>query len=127
MDENGLDRRAVDELHQLELTGQFGFIRTMIDAYDSQFIDSFDELKLAAKNGDVTTLLHLSHRFKSSSLTLGAAHLAQLYAAVAKIADHGSTDGALEILDEISTIHPHTRRILEAECKAQEVSQQPTD
>lgn len=97
-----IDQHALDELRAYNTDGQ-----DMIPMLVGMFLDDapkqVNDLKAAFVIADATQVRHLAHSLKSSAATLGAARLAQTFAALEK---HAREDNLAEITDLDALLEP---------------------
>ena len=73
-----LDSRALDNLRALRRPGRPDPVARVISKYLETTPVTMEALRAALTNGDMPAVMHIAHRFKSSSANLGAIRLAQL-------------------------------------------------
>ncbi|MFT4823513.1 MAG: HPt (histidine-containing phosphotransfer) domain-containing protein [Halioglobus sp.] len=92
-----LDKDALDQLRQLEESGQPSFLNQVIDAYLEVSPAILAALLEGVRGSDASAIEHSAHTLKSSSATLGAISFSKLCLRLEII-------GRSEVLDEASDL-----------------------
>lgn len=77
-----LDAGALDRLRELDPTGRGRVVDRVLQAFEGSARRLSPQLLEAAAAGDRATVGHVAHTLKSSSASIGAAHVSRLCAAL---------------------------------------------
>lgn len=96
-----IDIKFIDQITALQKPGMPSIIEKVVDTYLESFPLHSENLKQAVSTNDIGSMLSIAHSLKSSSATLGATALADLFREIELLARRGTTDGAQELFKKI--------------------------
>lgn len=97
-----LDQAALDDL--IAMVGDDpAFVDELADAYLADVPQHVSDLRAALQAGEAEGLVRPAHTLKSTSLSLGGAHVAELARAIEERGRSGSLDGVPALLVELET------------------------
>ncbi|MEM7582734.1 MAG: response regulator [Acidobacteriota bacterium] len=112
-----LERKALDEIRDLESKGAHGLLERMIHGYLRTARELQETLGEGIAQGDAEAIRSSSHTLKSNSASLGAIRLAALYERLEIMARQGVLGGAPRVLAAVEPELEKVRAALEAECQ----------
>lgn len=96
-----IDNEFISQISELQKPGKPSILEKVIDSYLETFPSHSENLSHAVITNDIDSMLSIAHSLKSSSATLGATALADLFREVEQLAQRRTTDGAAEFLEKI--------------------------
>jgi signal transduction histidine kinase/CheY-like chemotaxis protein len=101
LDLSVIDKKMIDQITALQKPGKPSILEKVVDNYLESFSSHSENLSQAVSANDIDRMLSIAHSLKSSSATLGATSLADLFREVEQLARRRTTDGAAEFLEKI--------------------------
>ena len=111
--EEAINSEALDELRSLMGESLNEVLQTFIDYVPGQI----DELSTAVMNNDAEGVFNLAHKMKSSSSSIGALGLANTAEQIELIGRAGSTEGTVELLEQLKGMYADAEVLLREELK----------
>ena len=106
-----LDGAVLNELQSFGRSPQF--LEQLIDIYENHAQRSMAELKLALQKNDRAVLRSVAHRFKGSSLNIGASGLVELLLKIESFPVSEALDpGIVQLLEELQGMFELTSNAL---------------
>jgi len=102
-DQQLLDERVIAELRE-SVGGDDSFVAELATAYLAEGQDYIDAMVDALARGEISAVVRPAHTLKSSSASLGAAHLAQICRGIEHAARDGQTEGLAAAVDEAKAV-----------------------
>ena len=96
-----IDKKFINQISELQKPGKPSILEKVIDSYLESFPSHSENLSHAVITNDIDSMFSIAHSLKSSSATLGATALADLFREVEQLAQRRTTDGAAEFLEKI--------------------------
>ena len=106
--EKAITSEALDELRSLMGESLDEVLQTFIDYVP----DQINELSKAVFNNDADGVFNLAHKMKSSSSSIGALGLAQTAEQIEMIGRAGSTEGTVELLEQLKGMYADAEVLL---------------
>ena len=113
-----LDRTQLDELRSLDSSTSGEFIATLIASFVSDATADYDQIRMAATDGDAMALERAAHRLKGSALNLGCIELAGAAEGLEHLGRTGSVAGAQPMVDRLGLAFDRTIDLLQQELEA---------
>lgn len=107
-----IDKRFITQITSLQKPGTPSILEKVVDSYLESFPSQSENLGKAIRTGDIASMLSISHTLKSSSATLGATALADLFREVEHLAQKKTTVGAAELLEKIEILFVDVKKAL---------------
>jgi len=111
--EEAINLEALDELRSLMGESLDEVLQTFIDYVP----DQINELSKAVFNNDADGIFNLAHKMKSSSSSIGALGLAHTAEQIEMIGRAGSTEGTVELLEQLKGMYADAEVLLREELK----------
>ncbi|TAF07851.1 MAG: response regulator [Nostocales cyanobacterium] len=111
-----IDRHILDSVRNMAGEDATIFLSDLIYTYLQEAEKMLLALSLAIRQLDPTAIKQISHKFKSSSASLGAIHLSQFCKNMENISQNGTIDQCREILQQIETEYEKVKLALQMEC-----------
>jgi HPt (histidine-containing phosphotransfer) domain-containing protein len=111
--EEAINIEALDELRSLMGDSLNEVLQTFIDFVP----DQINELSKAVINDDAESVFNLAHKMKSSSSSIGALGLAHTAEQMELIGRAGSTEGTVELLEQLKGMYSDAEVLLREELK----------
>ena len=111
--EKAINAEALDELRSLMGESLDEVLQTFIDYVP----DQINELSKAVFNNDADGVFNLAHKMKSSSSSIGALGLANTAEQIELIGRAGSTEGTVELLEQLKGMYADAEVLLREELK----------
>jgi HPt (histidine-containing phosphotransfer) domain-containing protein len=111
--EEAINAEALDELRSLMGESLDEVLQTFIDYVP----DQINELSKAVFNNDADGVFNLAHKMKSSSSSIGALGLANTAEQIELIGRAGSTEGTVELLEQLKGMYADAEVLLREELK----------
>lgn len=112
LDLSVIDKTMIDQITELQQPGNPSILEKVIDSYLGSFSSHSENLSQAVIANDIDSMLYIAHSLKSSSATLGATALADLFREVEQLARRKTTDGAMEYLEKIEDAFVDVKKAL---------------
>lgn len=110
-----LDRRALDQLRELDPDGSAGVLAGLIDNYLSDAASLLQKLQLAFADKDLAGLARHAHSLKSTSASMGAMRVSALAVEIEQAAKRNAHDVCGPLLTALATEHAIAEQLLRAE------------
>lgn len=107
-----IDKRFITQITSLQKPGTPSILEKVVDSYLECFPSQSENLGKAVRTNDISSMLSISHTLKSSSATLGATALADMFREVEHLAQKKTTLGAAELLDKIEVVFVDVKKAL---------------
>ncbi|NTV47886.1 MAG: hypothetical protein HGB11_15515 [Chlorobiales bacterium] len=107
-----IDMKFINQITALQKPGTPSILAKIIDSYLESFPSNSKNLSQAVSINDIDNMLSIAHSLKSSSATLGATFLADLFSEVEQLARRRTTDGAAEFLGKIEAAFVDAKKAL---------------
>ena len=111
--EEAINLEALDELRSLMGDSLQEVLQTFIEFVP----DQINELSKAVINDDAESVFNLAHKMKSSSSSIGALGLAHTAEQIELIGRAGSTEGTVELLEQLKGLYADAEVFLREELK----------
>jgi CheY-like chemotaxis protein len=110
-----IDRSALDELRELEASGNPDLVRRLIDLYLHDAPQLIEKLKKGVEAGDAKAIGEAAHTLKSTSANLGARELATVCAALQDAGRSELCEQARSIFKRVEPLYARVQTALAAE------------
>lgn len=110
-----LDRKALDQLRELDPDGSAGVLAGLIDNYLSDAASLLQKLQLALASKDLNGLARHAHSLKSTSASMGATRVSALAAEIEQTAKRNALDGCAMLLTALAAEHAVAEQLLRTE------------
>lgn len=107
-----IDKSFITQITSLQKPGTPSILEKVVDSYLESFPSQSENLGKAVRTNDIAGMLSISHTLKSSSATLGATALADLFSEVEHLAQKKTTVGAGEFLEKIEAVFVDVKKAL---------------
>ena len=112
LDLSVIDKKMIDQIIALQKPGMPSILEKVVDSFLESFSSHAENLRQAVITNDIDSMLSIAHSLKSSSATLGATALADLFREVELLARRRTADGAAEYLEKIEAAFVGVKSVL---------------